>query len=126
MSLLTLQFDDARTSFRPGERLAGTAAWQLDGDVDFLEIRLLWFTRGKGTQDVGVVDQRHIAAPPRVRQERFEFVLPEQPYSFSGRPISLIWAVELVTPKGKESQRVEFTLSPQGDEIVLGEPAEAP
>jgi hypothetical protein len=56
-------------------------------------------------------------------QEKFEFALPEGPQSFSGKLISLIWAVELVVEKSKESQRIEFVLSPFDAEIVLGEAA---
>ena len=85
---------------------------------------MIWFTRGKGTQDVGVVNQRTIASPGRIGNQRFDFKLPEGPYSFSGKLISVVWALELVTPKGKDSARAEFSLSPTGSEIELGDPAE--
>ena len=125
MSELTIQLDDDRTAFRPGEHIGGTVRWALDHDADSLDVRLIWFTRGKGTQDVGVVNQRGVASPARVGNQRFDFKLPEGPYSFSGKLISVVWAVELVTPKGKESTRVEFVVSPTAAEIELGDPAEA-
>ena len=124
MSELTIQLDGNRTTFRPGERVAGVAGWSLDNDADWLEVRLLWFTRGKGTQDANVVAQHHIQRPPRTGSARFDLKLPGGPYSFSGKFLSLLWALELVTPKGKETARVEFVVSPSEKEIELGDPAE--
>jgi len=124
MSELTLQIDDNRTAFRPGERVTGTATWSLDDAADWLEVRLLWFTRGKGTQDASTVGQHHIQMPPRTGHEKFSLKLPEGPYSFSGKLISLVWALELVMPKGKEATRVDFFDAPTATEIELGDPAE--
>lgn len=125
MSVLQIELEDGRTAWRPGEKLRGTASWLLDESVESLEVRLLWFTRGKGTQDVSVIDQRAFRLPALEGQDDFSFDLPAGPYSFSGRLISLIWALELVTPKGRESQRVELVLSPIDTEIVLGSAEEA-
>ena len=125
MSELSIELPEGRTSYRPGETLGGVASWRLDEPVDVLEIRLLWFTRGKGTQDVSVIDHREFRLPALSGHKEFTFNLPEGPYSFSGRLISLIWALELVTPKGKESTRVEFVVSPYETEIALGSAEEA-
>jgi hypothetical protein len=119
MSELLVQLPSG-TSYRPGETLKGSAAWRLDAPVEQMEVRLLWFTRGKGTQDVTVHAARTFPSPALTAQQPFEFNLPDAPYSFSGRLISLTWALELVTPKANESHRVEFVLSPTGQEIVLG------
>ena len=120
MIVLQIELEGVRTAWRPGETLCGTASWLLDESVESLEVRLLWLTRGKGTQDVSVVDQRAFRLPALDGRDDFSFDLPAGPYSFSGRLISLTWALELVTPKGRESQRVEFVLSPYETEIVLG------
>ena len=125
MSVLQIELEGGRTAWRPGEKLRGTASWLLDESVESLEVRLLWFTRGKGTQDVSVVDQRTFRLPALDGRDVFSFDLPPGPYSFSGRLISLTWALELVTPKGRESQRVEFVLSPSESEIILGSAEEA-
>ena len=45
---------------------------------------------------------------------------PEAPHSFSGALISLIWAVELLVEPGGLSERIEITVSPTGEEILLG------
>lgn len=123
-SELSILIDNGRTNFSPRERIAGSVSWNLDHDVPSLQLRLFWFTRGKGTQDVSLINQIQIDVNARSGRQSFEFVLPDGPYSFSGRLISLIWGLELVTPKAKQSQRVEFVLAPGGKEIELGEPAE--
>lgn len=88
--------------------------------------RLFWYTRGKGTQDVVVVQEETFPAPGAQDERKFSFRLPAGPYSFSGRLISLLWAVEVVVQPGDESGRTEFTVSPTGDEIRIAPVEEAP
>jgi hypothetical protein len=45
--------------------------------------------------------------------------LPETPYSFSGRLISLLWALELVAPPSKTVGRQELVVAPGGQEVRL-------
>ena len=58
-------------------------------------------------------------------EQRVKFTLPAAPYSFSGKLISLIWAVELVADDS-DSARWEFVLGPDGAEILLDQPNDAP
>jgi hypothetical protein len=125
---LSVELAAGRAAFAPGEKLDGVARWNFagagagSGDVPTsIEVRLFWFTRGKGTQDVELVDQLTIPSPALAGQRPFSFALPAGPYSFSGRLISLTWAIELVAPRNKriEPARVEFVLSPFGREIDL-------
>jgi len=116
---VSLAIDNGEILFRPKSKLTGVAEWQLDHEVRAVEVRLIWFTQGKGTQDVQIVDRRRWETPVMMGSERFEFQLPEGPQSFSGTLISLTWALELVIEKGKETQRVEFFLSPFDAEIDL-------
>jgi hypothetical protein len=115
---LTIAPTDAVTARRPGEVIELSAEWSLDTPPQTLEARLFWFTRGKGTQDVSVVETQPVASLEASGKRRIKFKLPEAPYSFSGRLISLVWAVELVADDGA-SVRWEFTLSPDGKEILL-------
>lgn len=114
-----------QTVFRPHNVIEGSVNWNLSSQVKSIEIRLVWFTRGKGTPDISIVDSRALAAPPGMGDAPFRFTLPEAPHSFSGRLISLIWAVEAVAipNRGKDlaSGRQEFILSPLDQEIVLRE-----
>ena len=49
----------------------------------------------------------------------FRFQLPSAPYSFSGKLISLVWAVEVVALPANIAGRVNIILSPDGKEIEL-------
>ena len=109
-----------KTSFRPGEKVEGKAMWILDKDPGAVEIRLFWYTSGKGTQDVEIVATQSLPSPGRHSQAEFSFTLPDAPYSFSGKLISLIWALELVVLPSNEAQRQNLTVSPTGAEVVLG------
>jgi hypothetical protein len=105
-------------SFRkPGDALELLAQWSLTSIPKSLEVRLFWFTRGTGTEDVGIVATEVVPATGADGSHRVTFTLPEAPYSFSGQLVSLIWAVELVA--GKKVARWEFVLAPEGQAIVL-------
>lgn len=117
--MIQVETRDGVTSFRPGDEVAGRAWWQLDRPPDEVVARLFWYTAGKGTQDVVVVQEETFPAPGGQDQRKFSFRLPEGPFSFSGRLISLLWAVEVVAQPGDESGRVEIVVSPTGDELRL-------
>jgi hypothetical protein len=119
MSELKILLCDQRRNFRPGETLEGVAGWRLDKPPKSIELRLFWFTRGKGTEDAGVVDQARFEAPQLEEGRRFSLTLPAGPFSFSGQLISLIWALELVVEPGDHSTRVDLVMSPSGEEILL-------
>lgn len=108
MSDLLIRIDGERSSFKPGESVEGV----VEGAAG-LELRLFWYTEGKGTQDLEVVATQHLGP-----EGRFRLVLPDSPYSFSGKLISLIWALEVVG--GAVCPRAEILVSPDGGEILLG------
>lgn len=119
MNLIEVTIQDGYTSFRPGDVVEGTVTWQLDPPPSEVEARLFWFTRGKGTRDVVIVETIPYHAPTRMERRAFRFQLPAGPYSFSGNLISLVWAIEVVAQPGDTSGRAEITVSPTGDEIQL-------
>ena len=119
MSQLKIETNNARTAFHPGEDITGIAVWQLDREAESVEIRLFWYTRGKGTQDVAIVDTVHFDTPGLQGGRPFTIRAPRGPYSFSGKLISLIWALELIVPPSKDTDRLDLTISPSGNEIIL-------
>jgi hypothetical protein len=123
MNELTIAPADGTASRKPREVVELDAAWSLESAPSVLEARLFWFTRGKGTGDVGIVATEPLADASAQGRMRVRFELPDAPYSFSGRLISLLWAVELVADA--HAARWEFVLAPEGREIVLGEAADA-
>ncbi len=119
MNQLKIGTRENRANFRPGEELQGAAGWELEKRPELVEVRLIWFTRGKGTEDVGVVETVRFEQPQAAEARPFQLSLPAQPYSFSGKLISLVWALELVALPGRQSARFEFVLAPTGQEVVL-------
>jgi hypothetical protein len=119
MSQLSIEIDQDRAALEPGDELTGTACWQLDQAPRTVELRLFWFTRGKGTEDAGVVETVRFARPSPQESRPFRLRLPPVPYSFSGKLISLVWALELVPAPSKEVARQEFVMAPGGQEVRL-------
>lgn len=132
LSRLTIETSGGRTGYRPGDRIEGMAGWHLARQPRpprSVELRLFWYTEGRGTQDVEIVDTAHFEAPGADDRRSFSFALPAAPYSFSGKLISLTWALELVAEPRGESLRLEITVSPTGAEVLLfpgPHPADAP
>ncbi len=121
MTKLTLETRDQQTSFRPGDEIHGAAFWKSDSPPKSVDVRLFWRTRGKGTEDVQVVDTITFFNPTQEEARPFTFRAPESPYSFSGKLISLIWGLELVAEPGNVSTSFDLTISPTAREIVLGQ-----
>lgn len=121
MNRLTIHMPEDRKAFRPGEEVVGEVAWELEKDPESVELRLGWFTRGKGTIDADTVwSVRWDDARQRDRRE-FRLQLPDGPYSFSGKLISLIWELELTVRPGDLSERLELVVGPHAAEVVLGD-----
>ena len=107
-------------AFEPGEELSGSASWQLDKPARDVELRLFWFTRGRGTEDAGVVQTIRFEQPQNGETRSFRVRLPEAPYSFSGQLISLVWALELVVEPSRQVVRREIIVAPGRQEVRLG------
>lgn len=119
MSWIQIQTDGGAAAFRPGQEIAGTVSWFLDEAPESLDLRLFWYTEGKGDQDVEVIDSVPFDNPAAQDHRPFRLRLPEAPYSFSGQLISLIWCLEAVARPTDEVGRLPITVSPTGEEIVL-------
>jgi len=68
---------------------------------------------------VGVVETVRFEPPLPEEARPFRFLAPAEPYSFSGKLISLLWALEVVALPGHESARLDLTISPTGKEVLL-------
>jgi hypothetical protein len=119
---IELGLRDQRRAYRPLEFVEGAVLWEMDAPPKLAEVRLLWFTRGKGTEDGMTVASEKFGGPRPGDTRTFKLQIPEAPYSFSGRLISLIWAVEFVLTPGNHFERIEIVVGPEGKEILL--PAE--
>ena len=118
MNDLRIELADGRRAFKPGESVEGRVTWNVDRATS-AEVRLFWYTRGKGTEDVGLVDTVALPNPQTTDQRTFRFALPEAPFSFSGQLISILWAIELIVEPGRSVERREIVMSPSGREVVV-------
>jgi len=109
-----------RTAFQPGEEIEVRAEWRLNPTPDRVELRLVWYTEGKGDRDWKLVDSHTFDRPRAYDAQTCRIPLPDSPYSFSGKLISLVWALELVVKPHGNSRRLEITIGPGGKEVLLG------
>lgn len=84
-----------KTTYRPGERIAGHAGWRQDTPPRQASLRLFWRVQGPAIDDVHVVDMHVIARPEAAQETTFEFTLPDEPYSYHGTLFAIEWGVEL-------------------------------
>ena len=123
MNVLRIDISGDMRGYKPGETISGRVTWQVEQAPRSAELRLFWYTSGKGTQDVGTVDSIVFDTPQMNDDRAFSLRLPREPYSFSGKLISLVWALELIVEPGANVERQEFVMSASGREVVLGEGA---
>lgn len=116
--------------FRPAEFVQGSVTVIPDSDVkcNHLYVRLEWHTEGRGTQfrqmvqEVDVFEGMLQANMPRSFE--FDFQLPEEPWSYEGHYISIVWAiaVQLDVPWGRDVKHEEpFLLVPERAESAASE-----
>jgi hypothetical protein len=70
--------------------------WLVDKAPVRAEVRLVWATDGRGTREHHTVDSAVLSSLGRLDRRAFRLRLPEMPYSFSGRVLTIYWRVELV------------------------------
>ncbi len=116
---LRLHISENHTAFTPGETITGTAVWQVENRPQKAELNLIWSTRGKGTQDVEIIETIPFPDPQARDSRPFRLQLPAAPYSFSGQLISLVWTLELNLDPGDHHAAEEIILAPGGQEVLL-------
>lgn len=119
MSQIQINLPGERTAFSPGETITGSVSWQTEQAPRRAELNLLWSTRGKGNEDIEVVTSMPFENPQALESRPFTIVLPDAPYSFSGKLISLSWFLELILEPGNDSIRTVITLAPGAREVTL-------
>jgi hypothetical protein len=116
---MTIEIEGSRRAFSPGDTLSGRVTWTLESDPKDAELRLFWYTAGKGTQNVGVENAIVFDNPTRRESRDFRMILPNAPFSCSGSLVSIIWALELIIEPSGLTERVNITLAPGGHEVIL-------
>lgn len=119
--MLSFDLENKSASYLPGQEIIGTVQWTDEqSKTTHLEARLIWYTVGKGTRDVGLIATERIESHGRTNgQATFRFNAPHRPYSFSASLLTLTWAVEVIEFPTRQSQTKKLTISPSGDELQL-------
>jgi hypothetical protein len=114
---IEITLDEDQRHFSPGDTLAGEYVLHLplSADPKAVEVSVLWYTEGKGDEDLAVhYFERHASGNGETvdfrQPRRFSTDLPNSPLSYEGVIVKLRWCV-----------RVRLFLT-RGKEIVTDEP----
>lgn len=119
--MITLSVE--RKDLRPFETVSGRVEWRLEEVPKEFELRLCWFTRGRGTEESGTVEALPLGSTASGGRD-FSFVLPGEPWSVDGPLISIAWALEVVAKKQGGLALEELVVSPDRKARRLGEVSE--
>ena len=119
MNELAIKLNRPSGRYLPLEELIGEVTWSLAQEPRSITVHLLWRSQGRGAQDVVIVASEQITSLTRQGSAGFSFLLPAEPYSFSGELISLAWLVEASVDGGQIAQQAAFTMSASGSEVQL-------
>ena len=98
---VVVNFDRPSRRYDPQEtvRLQYHVAGTGDAQVRMIERSALWYTEGKGEEDLGIcfferiTDAEHL--PPTQRQGEFAFRLPASPMTYEGTIVKIRWCVRV-------------------------------
>lgn len=101
---------DGLPFFEPLQEVRGRVEVAVDSAVECrgLAVRLIWYTEGRGDEDKGVLDEVSIYQGRLTEgypvSGAFAFRLPNEPWSFGGHYISVVWAIEVQVdvPMGRD------------------------
>lgn len=88
--------------FQPGETLAGIVEINPQSNINCraVEIKIGWHTEGRGSRAEGYLSVNRRDDVNRLDMdqpfiEAFDFVIPPEPWSYSGQLVSIIWSVDV-------------------------------
>lgn len=99
---IAIRFDGNGRVYRPGEVLAGE--YRLSSadpaEVKAIEVSVLWYTEGKGDEDLSVHHFRRLSAEDgdwidAAGRGRFSTRLPNSPLSYHGVIVKVRWCVRV-------------------------------
>lgn len=106
---IEIWFPDGKDQYEPGDVLECRYHIVDAGDMQFtsLEASVLWYTEGKGEEDLLVNRfERRVASSRRdelLQEQVIRATLPNSPLSYEGVIVKVIWCVRIkaFSPKGK-------------------------
>lgn len=116
---MNLTIEVNKMTFQPGETITGLLYWTDVDSANRIDVRLIWHTSGKGTQDVGVAGSESVTSPGSSGKQAFSFIAPSYPCSYSGSLISVSWAIEAIVFPQRFAERTDLIIGPGAREITL-------
>jgi hypothetical protein len=111
---ILIHFEGKKTVYEPGEVLAGQVRIEPapSQDIKAIELSILWYTDGKGDQDLHVRYFRRWSQDGDLPLElgeplRFQTVLPQTPLSYDGLIIRIRWCVRVRIFRSRGRELVE-------------------
>ena len=99
---IIIDIDESGRIFQPGETISGE--FRLESfdfaEIKAVEVSVLWYTEGKGDEDLDVHEFKRISADDLNwnefrRPNRFETVLPNSPLTYDGVILKVCWCVRV-------------------------------
>src|SRR5262249_42793026 len=97
-----IRLDREQPAYQPGETLTGSFRINLDPthDLRSIEWSILWYTEGKGDEDLGVHFFEKVTASVDMQIDlreirRFSTRLPLSPFSYDGIIVKIRWCVRV-------------------------------
>jgi|tagenome__1003787_1003787.scaffolds.fasta_scaffold20291433_2 hypothetical protein len=130
IAAIRITFDAPGAHYQPGERLTGR--YVVEGapsrPAKAVEISVLWYTAGKGEEDMAVHHfERHVDEPTKPLDlripRRFATVLPSSPLSYDGISVKVCWCVRVrvFMPQGQETMaETTFRLGDVPSAVIAG------
>lgn len=88
--------------FHPGDTMSGIVEVNPSRDTNCraIEIKIGWHTEGRGTRNEGYpynnrLDHIDNLSIGESVVEDFDFVIPPEPWSYSGHLVSIVWSVDV-------------------------------
>lgn len=109
--LVLIQLDGNGRGHQPGETMSGEYRVEsmMSDEIKAMELSVLWYTEGKGDEDMAVHEFQRLARDDgdwieANRPNRFSTTLPNSPLSYDGVILKIRWCVRVrVFPRhGKE------------------------
>jgi hypothetical protein len=99
---VVIRLDDNGRAYRPGETLSGEYRVEslAADEVKAIELSVLWYTEGKGDEDMAVHEFQRLARDEGDwvdlrRPSRFSTTLPPSPLSYDGAILKIHWCVRV-------------------------------
>ena len=118
-----LRIETDYDGYYPGTEARVRVMWEFGPEVTLpqrIEIRLAWSTAGKGDRDYVIARRVDFESSTAQGEHEVTIKLPWGPYSFSGKLISLMWAIEVALSPQLVSARKEIVIGPNSQEVLIG------